>query len=465
MKRTTILTLAILMGPCCALGTASAAPLGTAITYQGALRLDGSLVNDTADFQFRLFDAATGGTAVSSVVPVNSVDVVEGLFTVSIDFGSSAFNGDARWMEILVRSPAGSGAFTTLNPRQALTAAPYALKARGVDGHSLDAVDGSPVDTVYSSSAGNVGIGTTAPVTKLYVDESSNASAVVTIDSGASSTQQSAIDFRDRGVLEWGMGKGFGNEFYLDDVGSGRRVTIPAGSGMVGISTTAPVAGLHVNREPQTFGGTLALEGTTHTYMSFFPDGIAAGRKGFFGFSTSGSDEIALVNEVPGKHIGFYTDGGVLRFRVESGGGIHIPNLGFVGDFHNVQWTGEFGSWLGYDDSTRRHKENITPLVVDFERLLDAQPMTYTRPGRPDRWEIGYIAEEMLELGLTQLVHCNREGLPESVNYEKSTLYLVEIARSQRRQIREQQDRLTACEQAIRALTDRLADLETRSSN
>ena len=46
-----------------------------------------------------------------------------------------------------------------------------------------------------------------------------------------------------------------------------------------GYSTTAPLAALHVKKEAVPPGGTLALEGTTHTYLTFFPDGVAAGRK------------------------------------------------------------------------------------------------------------------------------------------------------------------------------------------
>jgi hypothetical protein len=51
---------------------------------------------------------------------------------VKLDFGSGAFNGDARWLEIGVRPGASTGAYTTLDSRQELTPAPYALALPGL---------------------------------------------------------------------------------------------------------------------------------------------------------------------------------------------------------------------------------------------------------------------------------------------------------------------------------------------
>lgn len=105
---------------------------GSAFTYQGRLTSGGAPVNGPCDFQFSLFDAASAGTQIGSTQTAGDISVTNGLFTVALDFGGGAFNGLARWLEIGVRCPAGSGSYTPLSPRQALTAAPYAQALPGL---------------------------------------------------------------------------------------------------------------------------------------------------------------------------------------------------------------------------------------------------------------------------------------------------------------------------------------------
>ena len=141
-------------------------------------------------------------------------------------------------------------------------------------------------------------------------------------------------------------------------------------------------------------------------------------------------------------------------------GGIWVSSMPF-GDFKNVQWNASTGR-LGYDDSTRRHKENITPLIDDFALLLKAQAMTYTRPGNPDRWEIGYIAEDFHDLGLTRLVDYDREGRPDGINYEKICLYLNENAKQQARELAELKARYQAQAEVVSAQQRELDELKNR---
>ena len=108
------------------------AALGTAFTYQGQLQKDGSVFSDTCDFQFSLYADPGGSSQVGSIQTVPNVDVEDGLFTAQVDFGAGAFNGEARWLKIAVRCPAGSGSYASLTPLQALTPAPYALALPGL---------------------------------------------------------------------------------------------------------------------------------------------------------------------------------------------------------------------------------------------------------------------------------------------------------------------------------------------
>ena len=100
----------------------------TAFTYQGRLDTNGVPVNGNYDFQFRLYDASSGGNQVP-VIPVSpNVAVSNGLFTTGMDFGNNVFNGTVYWLEIAVVPHNGLG-FTTLSPRQELLPVPGAIFA------------------------------------------------------------------------------------------------------------------------------------------------------------------------------------------------------------------------------------------------------------------------------------------------------------------------------------------------
>src|SRR5262245_55115582 len=97
-------------------------PLGTAFTYQGRLS-DGSVpASGLYHFYFELFDAPLSGTFLGAQ-ELEEVEVVNGLFSVSLNFGAAAFNGNARWLQISVQTNSGGG-LTILSPRQELLPAP-----------------------------------------------------------------------------------------------------------------------------------------------------------------------------------------------------------------------------------------------------------------------------------------------------------------------------------------------------
>jgi hypothetical protein len=147
------------------------APMGTAITYQGRFTSGGSPANGAYDFEFRLFDAATGGTQTGSPVAKEDLSVADGYFTTTLDFGSGVFTGDARWLQIAVRPGAETGAYTTITPRLELTPTPYTLysSTQGTVNYIPKFTTGGMANSAMFESGGNVGIGTANPTYRLEV--------------------------------------------------------------------------------------------------------------------------------------------------------------------------------------------------------------------------------------------------------------------------------------------------------
>ena len=97
------------------------------------------------------------------------VGLAEGYFTVILDWGGDKFQGEARWLDVSVRCPAGGGPYEPLTPRQPLTATPYALYTMGAPWPGIvdmppDFADGVDNDTTYSAGTGLTLAGTTFAV-------------------------------------------------------------------------------------------------------------------------------------------------------------------------------------------------------------------------------------------------------------------------------------------------------------
>src|SRR3954454_9156232 len=75
---------------------------GSGFTYQGRLDDSGSPPNGSYDFILTVLDG--GGSVVAGPLTNSPTLVTNGLFTVTLDFGSGAFTGADRWLEIAVRT-------------------------------------------------------------------------------------------------------------------------------------------------------------------------------------------------------------------------------------------------------------------------------------------------------------------------------------------------------------------------
>lgn len=108
--------------------TGMACAQGTAFTYHGRLNDNGIPATGSYDLTFNICTNASGPAQVGATLTNSAVAVNNGLFTVTLDFGTGVFDGRDRWLELGVRT-SGGGAFTTLTPRQKLTPTPYAITA------------------------------------------------------------------------------------------------------------------------------------------------------------------------------------------------------------------------------------------------------------------------------------------------------------------------------------------------
>ncbi len=225
---------------------ASAAPLGRSFTYQGQLSQSGAPVDGTVHLRFSLWDAATGGTQIGANQIAADVPIDHGLFNVQVnagdEFGAQAFNGQARWLQVEVCTDAACASSTVLDPRQAMTAAPYALGPWQLDGTSL------------SYNGGNVGIGTGAPAHPLHIK--STAPALILEDDASASNQAGYIGFWNATSETGWMGYGSAGspDFTLANARPGGDIVLWTGgerlrvlsTGSVGIGTSAPTARLDV---------------------------------------------------------------------------------------------------------------------------------------------------------------------------------------------------------------------------
>src|SRR5262249_6633771 len=101
-------------------------PAGPAFTYQGRLDDNGAPANGLYDIQFHLASGVSRANYLGFAQYFEDVNVVNGLVTLKVNFGSIYCNADARFVEVSVRPGASTGAYTILTPRQELTPAPYA---------------------------------------------------------------------------------------------------------------------------------------------------------------------------------------------------------------------------------------------------------------------------------------------------------------------------------------------------
>jgi hypothetical protein len=330
-------------------------PPGTSFTYQGMLtNASDTPINESCDFTFRLYDALSGGNQVGTDQVKTSVSVSKGQFTVTLDFGSAAFTGEARWLDVAVRCPAGSGTYSSLTPRQELTPAPYASYAQTVGAHSHwgDSWGGIGVGLVISST-NDLGLDVGGYNTGVYAHSDTGSASVgwVSATSGQTVGVYGQSDSPD-GVGVRGQASivgvyGFAHSTSESSSGVKGEASSTAGAGVTGIASATEGFNYGVLGISNSTGGlgvsgyNPALSGTTYGVFGRVdsPDGI-----GVNGWASATSGSAVGVNGQSDSPTGR----GVVGFASASNGisygvwGTSLSTDGF-GTFGQGFVTGVFG--------------------------------------------------------------------------------------------------------------------------
>jgi len=240
---------------------------GTDFTYQGFITDGGTPITNTCNLQFSLFNALAAGTQIGTTQTVTGASVVGGVFTVTLDFGVVAFDGQDHWLEIGVDCPV-DGTYTTLTPRQALTPAPYAIALYGMrtepNATSPNVIGGFLLNTMTSGVVGGtISGGGLASQTNRVTD------SYGTVGGGAANQAGDAAGFQlDRAFAT--VGGGFGNTAsgYTSSVGGGngntasaQNASVAGGNGNQATAQNAAISGGSVNTasaQNATVGGGLS---------------------------------------------------------------------------------------------------------------------------------------------------------------------------------------------------------------
>jgi hypothetical protein len=474
--------LAVLLGPATHLAQSGPPqPLGTGFTYQGRIKQSDILVNGACDFQFKLYDEACQqepcrGNLVAQTT-INDVAVENGLFTVALDFGLGAFEGNALWLEVWAGCPSGPA---KVLPRQPLTAAPYAIHA--LTGGEWTFVDGNPPAVTFN---GEVGIGTDNPLADLEVWAHENwlrtsIEAYQPFQYGGSC----GLNFHaitGLGFLTYGgilLAGVDGGENYADlhfsasqpltktaaGPPAGSQMVIRGETGHVGIGTMAPLFPLHVF--------------ATSTLANFEGDGSSRVRftaataadvvqlKLFQGSSQSWQ----IAAEADGAMTMRATDAATLRMVLKSSGqvGIGVSEPG-----EKLEVNGNVCALNVTCPSDARLKTDIASIPDALDKVSRLRGVHYR--WRADGYtdyafdtglQTGLIAQEVKEV-LPEIVREGRNGLY-SIDYGRVVPVLVEavkeldgIARQNESRLAEQSRLILQQDELIQDLARRLAALET----
>lgn len=305
----------------------------TAFNYQGKLTDGGSPANGNYQFQFKLFDALSGGAQIGSTISDISITVVNGVFGVKLDFGANALTGANRWLEISVRRNS-SETYITLSPREQIASSPYSVRTLSAASADVatnalnlggiaanEYVTTSSVGSTFIRNAtaqqtanfnisgngffgGNIGIGTLSPQSRLSILTPINNYGFTHTDGNVT-----IGSFIGTGTGWFGTRSNHSLNFFTNN-GSARMTIDPIGNVAIGSSGITTAARLYLDGGPSWTSG-------------FWQHSLAFTTASAIGWTANSSGQKFAIGQ---------TTGGLYFFRTNAdfGSTVSAPNYDMI---------------------------------------------------------------------------------------------------------------------------------------
>jgi hypothetical protein len=436
----------------------------TAFTYQGKLTDAGTPATGTYDMQFKLFDTATVGTGTQQGATVinQTVQVVAGNFIMNLDFGTNVFTGAARFLEISVRPAGNTNPYTILAPRQPITASPYAIQT--VNATQLGGLPASRY--VAADGNGNVGIGTTSPVTKLELVDPVRQLRFgpTTADNGGYLVSTNPSQAITAGGARWDGANWIARDT-LASLTANQNGTIEflTDSNLTVGNPFNPTLRMQIDVNGRVVIGRPNKLNLGQLQVTTDND------VGVYGTSTNGTGVIGESELFPGVQGFSGNSSGVIGHSIFAAGVSGFSEHSYAGHFTgNVFVTGTVTQ-----GSDARLKLGIRTLNYGLAEVLRLRPVTWRWKEHPERGpQLGLVAQEV-ESVLPELVSTSKDAEQmKGLNYTGLLPVLIKSIQQQQAQIEEQnrilkkqQTRIEQQQRQIGALRQAVKALKSATRN
>ena len=396
------------------------------------------------------------GSLYSSGYNTNQLMIIRGNGNVGIGTSSPdqklVISGSNNVYSKIVTSAADS----TLGINLVNDARSWVVRVDGADGDKFQIRDASAdAQRVTIDTSGNVGIGITAPVSKLHVyqnDTLINQDAGITIEQDG--TGDAILQYLQTGLYRWvtGIDNSDGDKFKIGrgiSWGTGQDFTIDT-SGNVGIGTTSPSYKLDVNgtgRATTDFRAPIFYD-TDNTGYYANPAGTSRLLVVQTANGTAGAPAYSFVTDtntgmyiITTDTIGFSTAGSE-RLRITSAGAMGL------GGITPTNTTGRFeasNDIVAYSSSDKNWKKNIKNINSPLEKISQINGVEFDwiedEPIHGNKGhDIGVIAQEIEQI-LPEAVQTRQSGM-KAVQYDKIIPLLIEAIKELQKEVKELKNKI-----------------------